>query len=87
MTNENLTQKNVAALKTDLNRLEEELRLISHSNNRDRDEVETQKNLIKAEIISIKRQLKRLDKDGADFNSDSELDKAAERLLEQFRAK
>ncbi len=89
MAKENLSQNGIAVLNSDLSRLEEELRLLSHCDHyADQTEVEDQKRLIQAQIDTIKRQLKKLGKDGENFNStDPELDKAAERLLEQIRAK
>lgn len=89
MAKENLSQSGIAVLNSDLSRLEEELRLLSHCDHYgDQTEVEDQKRLIQAQIDTIKRQLKKLGKDGGNFNStDPELDKAAEILLEQIRAK
>lgn len=89
MAKGNLKQNDVAVLNSDLSRLEEELRLLSQSDHYgDQTEVEDQKRLIQAQIETIKKQLKSLGKDGGSFNTaDPELDKAAERLLEQIRAK
>lgn len=89
MANEKIKRNDVAVLNSDLSRLEEELRLLSQSDHYgDQTEVEDQKRLIQAQIETIKNQLKSLEKVGGSFNTaDSELDKAAERLLEQIRAK